>query len=741
MNTLALHPTPDLDSIIERMDARLLLFARSEDQRERFLLMYRTFKIELRRNVQVGRFLDAAWTEAICCRMAEMYFEADTAYSKRRQDCPEPWTYCFDAATAGRTNLLQDMLLGMNAHINYDLPLCTYDTFIKFDDLAGADAESDHADLMFDTTLKRRYLDFLMINQIAWESITLIQDVALGRFARLLNVANILSLRFTKYIGETIIVDYRDRAWAHTLLLATVRDRDEVTTINRLTTRFAMEAASLVARLTLSPIQFVQALRRQPRHLADDTSEVVHLLVDRLKSRPTARVARRALIEYGASIHPILEQILDNNPGDTRLQIELFKIMARHPTPATARALFKRLNPADPRSYNQAILQLASMRMAGARFILEEHRVQTLIEQERVNATEYFDDYYALGEHGRGMLLDEALRIRIANILRRILYLSSFLTTDHDLLAAVATISSGDQIPPPDTMLARLQNALAPEHYARTFAILEASRPTLPEQEVLSDAQQQHSIADCLAHLVRTDDPWLQTCAVHRIGEMDLVRLLPMVLEALNASTALVKETALYAARVLIPASDFRTTLSSAIDARSDPWLASLIQENDMLSTIEKVLYLKNCELFRDIPSEDLAQIAGLARRYRFTASERLIEEGKPGEALYVILDGEINVVAGEEHHLAHVGHNAVLGEMSLLSELPCSATCVALHAGHALRIGRADFLQFLLDYPEIAMALIQVLIQRLRDANLRLQQQTQDSTGEHLVLPGTWSP
>jgi hypothetical protein len=222
---------------------------------------------------------------------------------------------------------------------------------------------------------------------------------------------------------------------------------------------------------------------------------------------------------------------------------------------------------------------------------------------------------------------------------------------------------------------------------------------------------------------------------------MGLVRLLPVVLEALNGPSALVKETALYAAKALVPAFDFQTILGSTIDASSDPRLASIIQENDMLSTIEKVLYLKNCELFRDIPSEDLAQIAGLARRYRFTAGERLIEEGKPGEALYLILDGEIDVIAGEEHHLAHVGHNAVLGEMSLLSELPCSATCVALHAGHALRIGRTDFLQFLLDYPEIAMALIQVLIQRLRDANLRLQQQTQDAIGAHPVLPGTWSP
>ncbi len=157
-----------------------------------------------------------------------------------------------------------------------------------------------------------------------------------------------------------------------------------------------------------------------------------------------------------------------------------------------------------------------------------------------------------------------------------------------------------------------------------------------------------------------------------------------------------------------------------------------------MLSTIEKVLYLKNCELFREIPSEDLAQIAGLARSYRFTREEKLIEEGQPGEALFVILNGEIDVVVGKDHHVARVGRHAVLGEMSLLSDMPCSATCKAAHSGRALRIGRADFLPFLLDYPEIAMALIRVLIERLRDANQRVLEQTPAAASAQAALLGT---
>jgi len=47
--------TPDLDKIIEKMDLFIRSFADTGDPRERFLLMYRTFKNELRSNIRQGR--------------------------------------------------------------------------------------------------------------------------------------------------------------------------------------------------------------------------------------------------------------------------------------------------------------------------------------------------------------------------------------------------------------------------------------------------------------------------------------------------------------------------------------------------------------------------------------------------------------------------------------------------------------------------------------------------------------
>ena len=683
--------TPDLDAIIDRMDTRLQVFAGTKDRREHFLLMYRTFKNELRTSIRLGRFVDAAWTEAICCRMAEMYFDAEEAYASDRQTCPVPWAHCFNSAVAGQTNLLQNMLLGMNAHINYDLPLCTHDTLLEFRDLDDASIAPHHVQLVFDLTLKRRYLDFLLINQVAWESIPLLQDTLVDRFSKLLKIGNILSLGLTKYVAEKIIVDYRDRAWGHTLLLATVRDSNEVTTINQLTTRFAMEAATLVARLTLNPVKLIRALSVRGRHVTADGphDQVVRLLLTRLRSHPTTRVARRALVEYGSDIHPILEQLLDENPGNVTLRVDVYKIMMQHPVPSVAQALWRRLDPADLKSYDPALLHLDSLRRRGVQVAFDEQRLRAYIEQEVRRAKGYFDSFLALGPPGRGTLLDEALNIRFTDAIRRILYLTSFLHADQGL--ADAAVSLGHKYPTtrPDALVDLLRRMLPEPERQRTLARLSVPQPDAEGAPTLANGNARQA---CLAELAHTGEPWLRLCAAHQIAELGLPSLAPV-----------------------------------------DP----LTQEIDMLSTIEKVLYLKNCDLFRGIPSEDLAQVAGLAQSYRFKREEKLIQEGQPGYALYVILDGEIDVTVGEDRRVARLGRHAVLGEMSLLSDMPCSATCVAVRTGRALRIDRADFLPFLLDYPEIATALLQVLIQRLRDVNQRFMEHSPGTAADYVALPG----
>ena len=57
-----------------------------------------------------------------------------------------------------------------------------------------------------------------------------------------------------------------------------------------------------------------------------------------------------------------------------------------------------------------------------------------------------------------------------------------------------------------------------------------------------------------------------------------------------------------------------------------------------MISTVEKVLFLKSIDLFRALPSEELAQIAEIAEEQPLAAGDQVFAQGEPGDALYLIV-------------------------------------------------------------------------------------------------------
>jgi hypothetical protein len=67
-----------------------------------------------------GRFEDPLWVEEWDVVFADLYLDALRAYRRDRGSAPRPWRVAFDA----RPELppIAHLLLGMNAHINYDLP-------------------------------------------------------------------------------------------------------------------------------------------------------------------------------------------------------------------------------------------------------------------------------------------------------------------------------------------------------------------------------------------------------------------------------------------------------------------------------------------------------------------------------------------------------------------------------------------------------------------------------------------
>ena len=135
-----------------------------------------------------------------------------------------------------------------------------------------------------------------------------------------------------------------------------------------------------------------------------------------------------------------------------------------------------------------------------------------------------------------------------------------------------------------------------------------------------------------------------------------------------------------------------------------------------MLSTVEKVLFLKSIELFSQIPSEDLAQVALIAEQEAREGGEEIFSEGDAGDALYLVLEGKVRIHLGEKE-IAALGERECFGEMALLDAAPRSASATALEPASLLKISREDFQEIMSDKPEIALGIIKVLSRRLRTA------------------------
>lgn len=133
-----------------------------------------------------------------------------------------------------------------------------------------------------------------------------------------------------------------------------------------------------------------------------------------------------------------------------------------------------------------------------------------------------------------------------------------------------------------------------------------------------------------------------------------------------------------------------------------------------MLSTMEKELFLRTVDLFAETPDEILSEVAHLLEEVSCPAGATLIQQGDSGDAMYILIDGRVNVHSGGRT-LAVLEAGSVFGEMAALDPEPRSASITAIEDLRLLRLARAPFHELILRQPGIALGIIHVLCQTLR--------------------------
>ncbi len=134
---------------------------------------------------------------------------------------------------------------------------------------------------------------------------------------------------------------------------------------------------------------------------------------------------------------------------------------------------------------------------------------------------------------------------------------------------------------------------------------------------------------------------------------------------------------------------------------------------------MEYAARLAEMALFGTLPPAALSQIAASMRLVHYEANATIFQEADVGHTCLVVLDGLVKVYreseGGREVVLAILGSGEWLGELSLLDDLPRSASATALEPADLLVVPRDAFRKHMVTYPEIALVMLRLLARRLR--------------------------
>ena len=136
---------------------------------------------------------------------------------------------------------------------------------------------------------------------------------------------------------------------------------------------------------------------------------------------------------------------------------------------------------------------------------------------------------------------------------------------------------------------------------------------------------------------------------------------------------------------------------------------------------MDRIELVKAIPLFESLEDEDLHTLANKLREVRIEASQPVFAQGDQGDAMYVIEDGAVDIVAGSGRQrviLASLFKQQYFGELALLDGAPRSASAIASRATRLLALERDDFVEFIKKRPDAALAIMHEVGERMRATN-----------------------
>lgn len=166
-----------------------------------------------------------------------------------------------------------------------------------------------------------------------------------------------------------------------------------------------------------------------------------------------------------------------------------------------------------------------------------------------------------------------------------------------------------------------------------------------------------------------------------------------------------------------------------------------------MAAYTEKSATLRVVKLFAELPNALIEEIATLVQEVTFAADETIFHQGDYGDAMYVIVAGQVQIHSGGRT-LGIMEKDGVFGEMAILDPEPRSAAATAITDTRLLRLSRTSLTELIATQPALATGLLQNLCRQLRARTTvmvedyhYLQQVAQLTTAASQVEEGIYVP
>jgi len=143
------------------------------------------------------------------------------------------------------------------------------------------------------------------------------------------------------------------------------------------------------------------------------------------------------------------------------------------------------------------------------------------------------------------------------------------------------------------------------------------------------------------------------------------------------------------------------------------------------MSMKEEVEVLRNVPLFAKLEPAKLKLLAFTSERLTYEPGQAFFQQGDPGDAAFIILDGEAEVQIDTPKgpvSVANLGRNEIVGEIAVLCEVPRTATVVAKGKTVTLKISRETFFRLITEFPQMSIEIMRELGRRIEKTNGQLR-------------------